>query len=250
MSHLTDEQFEDLLQGTLPEPEHLRNCAVCQTQLEERRALKARLGAAFASVQAGSGLRERLLVATVSAPTSPPRTVRLHHHRRLWSMLAAAAVIILCVLPFGLFKSGSSQAYADQLALSEIHHLSLQNPEKLFRDDDPNRLANHMEQTSGQRPVMLKPCDKLLVCGGRSCSFKGRKVPTYMVESPEGRVSVVVIEETPEQLGLKHQPALGCWIATCKDCSIGALRLGDNTYYAVGGVSHEILAGVLNQLDR
>ncbi|MFC1760822.1 hypothetical protein ACFL6U_01935 [Planctomycetota bacterium] len=248
MSHLTDEQFEDVIQGRMPEPEHLRGCEQCQQHLTEARVVRERLQKAFGSLQASPDLAARIKGLVQREPENTTKGVRLRFPRRVWSSLVAAAAVVLFAVPVSLFMNTSSQARASQEALIGIHHLSLDHPDKLFHDDDPNRMADHMEDLTGQRLVMVQAPEGWVICGSRSCSFKGRKVPTYMVETAAGRVSVVVLKETPKQLGMKHKANLNCWTATCKCCSMAAVRLGDDTYYALGDVTHEVLSNVLSRL--
>ena len=54
MNHLTDEQFEDIIQGSLPEPQHLLDCERCRELLAEKAAIANRLRSAFASVKPGA----------------------------------------------------------------------------------------------------------------------------------------------------------------------------------------------------
>lgn len=248
MNHLTDEQLEDLLHGQMPEPGHLRECEVCQSRLAERRALAGRLQTAFTSLQAGADLRDRVVSATQKPSAGAVRSLRLRVHRRLWSMMAAAAVVVFCVVAVSLFRQTASHVQASQLALSGIHHLTLDHPETLFHDEDPNRMADRLEDITGQRPTLIQPCERWVICGSRTCTFKGRNVPTYMVESASGRVSVVILPETPKELGMKHDSARGTWIATCKCCRMAAVRLGADTYFALGDVPHEVLSEVLERI--
>lgn len=248
MNHLTDEQLEDLLHGQMPEPGHLRDCEVCQSRLAERRALAGRLQSAFASLQAPADLRSRIVAATHSPPAPARRPLRLRVHRRLWSMVAAAAVIAFGTVSVSLFRHTASQVQASQVELSGIHHLILDHPETLFHDEDPNRMADRLEDLTGQRPTLIQPCERWIICGSRTCTFKGRSVPTYMVESASGRVSVVILPETPEELGMNRDPEGGTWTATCKCCRMAAVRLGTDTYYALGDVPHEVLAEVLERV--
>ncbi len=248
MKHLTDEQFEDLLHGQVPEPGHLRDCEVCQSKLAERRALAGRLQSAFASLQAGVDLRSRIVAAT-QAPSAPARRpLRLRVHRRLWSVVVAAAVIAFCTVSLSLFRHTASQVQASQVELSGIHHRTLDHPETLFHDEDPNRMADRLEDLTGQRPTLMQPCERWLICGSRTCSFKGRSVPTYMVESASGRVSVVILPETPKALGMTYDPVRGTWTATCKCCRMAAVRVGADTYYALGDVPHDVLDEVLERI--
>jgi len=248
MNHLSDEQFEDLVHGHQAEPDHLRDCAACRAQLTERQALAARLQGAFVDMEAGADLRSRILAATQAESTGETGSLRIRVHRHLWSVLAAAAVVLLGAVPVTLFRHTASQVQASQSELSGIHHHTLDHPEKLFHDEDPQRVAERLEDQTGHRPALIEPCESWVICGSRTCTFKGRIVPTYMVESTSGRVSVVILAETPKDLGMKHDPVRGTWTATCKCCRMAAVRLDADTYYALGDVPHAVLAEVLDRI--
>ncbi len=50
MTHLNDEQFEDVLGGNISEPEHLTQCESCRNELTQRKAVRSRLRSAFSDV--------------------------------------------------------------------------------------------------------------------------------------------------------------------------------------------------------
>lgn len=248
MSHLSKENIEDILQGRMPEPDHVRECHDCRASLEEARALAARLHSAFGSLHAGSGLLAGIRAATIEKPSVKP--IRIHTYRRWWSSVAAAAVILLCMVPIGLFMKTSSQVRASQGALSGIHHQGLEHPDRFFHAGDPNHMADHLEKLTGQRPVMVCTAKGLVVVGCCTCTFMGREVATYMVTAKAGPISIVVLPESPADVGLEHDETLGMWTATSRCCRLAAIQLGDCTYCAVGDVPHAALAEVLAQLAR
>ncbi|UCD49882.1 MAG: hypothetical protein JSW27_20425 [Phycisphaerales bacterium] len=259
MNHLTEEQFEAILQGETEAPEHVAECPECQARLAEKRALAQRLRQTFTSIQASSDLADRIRanVAAIAdgaaATASRPRTIVLAAHRRLWSTLAAAAAVLVIALPVGLYFNTSSQAKAAQTELVEIHKRNVESLGELFVHEDPNELADYLEAKTGHTPTMLCPKSGLAMCGCSTSQFRGRTVGSYLVRGPSGPVSVVVIPDSPKSLGMKpekgkqpSQPAV--WRSRCGGCNMASVRIGDRSYYAVGQVAQENLDRVLTDL--
>lgn len=258
MSHLTEEQFEAILQGEIEAPEHVEACPECQALLAEKRALAQRLRRTFTSVRAGSDLAERIR-AQVSAPSdaaatrSRSRTIILAAHRRLWSVLAAAAAILLLAIPVGLYFNTASQAQAAQTELVQIHQQNVESMDQLYVHEDPNELAAFLRSKTGYAPAMVCPKSGLTMRGCCTRQFRGRTVGSYVVKGPGGLVSVVVSPDTPESLGMKPEKEgqlsqQTVWRSHCGDCNVASVRIGDRSYYAVGQVTQENLDSVLVDL--
>ena len=60
MNHITDEQFEDILQGEETDLTHLRQCQDCRDRLAEKKAIAERLRLAFSTMQASPDLADRI----------------------------------------------------------------------------------------------------------------------------------------------------------------------------------------------
>jgi len=258
MSHLTEAQFEAILQGETQAPEHVAACPECQALLAEKRALAQRLRETFTSVRASSDLAERVR-AQVSVPCDGPagisrsRTIVLAAHRHLWSALAAAAAILLLAIPAGLYFNTTSQARAAQTELVAIHQQNVESMGQLFVHEDPNELAAFLRSKTGYAPAMVCPKSGLTMCGCCSRQFRGETVGSYVVKGPGGPVSVVVMPDSPKSLGMKQERGEGLsqqavWRSRCGDCNMASVRIGDRSYDAVGRVTQENLDSVLTDL--
>ncbi len=75
MEHLTDQQFEQILTGTVAQSAHVEECELCRGRLSEFRAMRQRLRVAFSSVHADHKLRERVRSGLI-APDSTSSTVK------------------------------------------------------------------------------------------------------------------------------------------------------------------------------
>jgi hypothetical protein len=258
MSHLTEEQFEAILQGEIEAPEHVADCPECQALLGEKRALAQRLRQTFTSVRASSGLAERIraqMSAQADAPVtrSRSRTIVLAAHRHLWSALAAAAAILLLAIPAGLYFNTASQARAAQTELVAIHQQNLESMDQLYLHEDPNELAAFLRKETGNAPTMVCPKSGLTMCGCCTRQFQGRTVGSYVVKGPGGPISVVVMTDSPKSLGLKPENGKrlseqAVWRSRCEGCNVASVRIGDQSYYAVGEVTQENLDSVLADL--
>jgi anti-sigma factor RsiW len=257
MRHLTDEQFEEILAGRGAEPEHLKACLPCRTELTQRRAVRDRLVKAFESVRAGDALAARVrkaLDARMTESARPATSVSpALYHRRLFPWLAAAAAILIGLVPAGLFLSTAAQARAAQVELTQIHQANLGNQEGLFASQDPNAVTAYFRDRMGYSPALVEgsPSVKLRGCCVRQSG--GRPVASYLIETPDGQVSIIVFEKTPQALGMKRlrgwtYSEMTVWAATCCCCNMAAVRMDGLTYYALGTVPHEALAEVLNRL--
>ena len=95
MSHLTDEQFEQIIHSDDTQDEHLDNCPLCRSRLAEKRAIARRLRSAFANVGAPAELADRIR-DRMPWDTSPARasllgnTFNFRAYPRRWAIAAAA----------------------------------------------------------------------------------------------------------------------------------------------------------------
>ncbi len=108
MSHLTEEQFERIMQDGETQEAHLESCQLCRSRLAEKRALAARLKSAFANVSAGDELADRIR-GSLPADTSPSRArlasriFNIRAHRRRWAMVASAVAAMIVVAPIVIY---------------------------------------------------------------------------------------------------------------------------------------------------
>ena len=259
MDHLTEEQFEELLAGSIAPPDHLSECIECKARLAEKRALADRLRTAFGSISASDDLVQRVRVAVNPAGTQAPkqespirmRFVRLH--RQLFSRLAAAAAILIILVPAGFYLSTSSQAHAAQVELVNIHQHNLGEHHGFVQSSDPNTLSEFFMENLGHVPASVCTSQGLSLRGCCVHAYRDQRVGSYVIITSDGNVSVIMLNETPKALRMKKQsslssPEVEIWGATCDCCNMAARRMGDQTYYALGEVPQETLAKVLGQL--
>jgi hypothetical protein len=262
MSHLTDEQFEDILQGRAEVPEHVDQCFECREQLEEKRALARRLNRAFSSVHASADLAGRIR-AGITAAGQPatgtearPRIIPLRARRHIWSGLAIAAAILIVAIPRSLHLNTGSRAQAAQTALAGIHSINLDSLDQLMEDEGSGKqcqcLAGNMDDG------MIMPCCKrgLCLCGCQMRDFQGRVVPSCVVEEPNTPpISVVLVPESPEDLGMilgasTTGTGQAIWHATCGACNMASVRMGEGSCCVMGDVPTENLVALLNAFEQ
>jgi hypothetical protein len=76
-------------------------------------------------------------------------------------------------------------------------------------------------------------------------------VGSYVVDTPEGVMSVVVVTDKPESLGISDKFEKGqhtFWKSSFAKCSMVSVRIRDYSYCAVGEISHEYLTELLSRL--
>ena len=261
MSHLTDEQFEDILQGRAEAPEHLDQCPECRDRLGEKRALARRVNQAFSSIHASAGLAGRIRAEIAAGqPTTgtkaQPRILPLRAHRHVWSGLALAAAILLVVIPRSLHIDTGSRVRAAQTALAGIHRTNLDSLDRLMEEEGSGKQCQCM---AGQmEDGMAMPCCQrgLCMCGCQVRDFQGRVVPSCVIEGPNTPpISVVLVPESPEDLGMtpgasRTVTGQAVWHATCGACNMASVRMGAGSCCVIGDVPTEKLVALLNAFEQ
>ena len=262
MSHLTDEQLEDILQGRAEAPAHADECPECRARLAEKRALARRVDKAFSSIYAGADLvgRIRAEIAAAGGTTmgtkDGPRIVPLRARRHIWSGVAIAAAILIVAIPRGLHIDTGSRVKAAQTALAGIHRTNLDSLEQLMEDDGSARKC-HCAAGQMEDGTAMPCCARgLCLCGCRARDFQGRVVPSCVIEEPNTPpISVVLVPESPQALGM----ALGAgrtvtgqaiWHATCGACNMASVRMGPGSCCVMGDVPMESLVALLNAFEQ
>ena len=253
MSHLTEEQFEDVIQGLEPEPKHLAGCDYCRGLLDEKTAIAGRLRSAFNSVKTDKQLANniRAQFANKAAPKRIELVEWLTNIRlRTIAWPAAAALLITAaILSFNIINL--SPATAAQAELVEIHNHNLTDNHEFHSQSDPEKLAEYFKDKLGFTPSMPIASQGMQIRGCCVRHFRGRIVGSYVVDTPQGVMSVIVVTDKPRSLGMaekfEHQSRV-YWKSSFDKCDMVTVRLGDYSYCAVGEVSHEYLTELLSRL--
>ena len=254
MSHLTEEQFESILQGRTHPSNHLQKCEVCSNKLAEKKAIATRLRSAFSDVQASDELTEQIkkrLSVRVRRSVSPPKVnpMRLfpHSHWRYWAATAAALIAI----PFIVMLSAPSQAMAAKAELVKIHTHNLDPDHTFFSESDPRKLANYFKRSLGFNPLMPQTGQGLALRGCCVKHFRGKETGSYVVDTPDGVMSIIVLTETLDDLGMDEKFERSNYTfgkTTFADNNMVSVRIGHYTYCAVGEISGEYLTNLLVNL--
>jgi len=249
MTHLTDEQFEGALAGSADTAEHLAACDACRARLESMRAMRSRMQAAFKTVSPPPALLAKIRSQTVEAkPVSSKRVLRL---MRVVPLAAAAcALIVLGIMVY----NDPDEATAAQPELARIHNKHLAGPagtETMYTSDDPKALAAFLKSKLGDAPVLADTGDSAKVTCCCVDRFRGRPVGSYILHTPDGIISVVLLTDPIESLKLSHTLRRdGRSYKACKsgNCNIVAAAKGKYTYCVVGQADHDVLLDVLVQI--
>jgi hypothetical protein len=254
MTHLADDQFEDIVQGRAPEPAHLAECPACRARLAEQRAIRARLHASFASVHADAALAERLRGAGDLLPAAErhARPSKVHHLSRFaWATLAAAAAVIIIAVPAVIYLTTANPASAAQAELVRIHTGNLAAHHPFYTEADPTKLADYLKTQLGFEPAAPRVGQGMAIRGCCLAHFKGEHVGSYVVDTPRGPISIIVMPQAPEALGMHEKLQAGgktFWADSFARNSMVAVRIGAYTYCAVGEVPPDLLTQVLLNL--
>ena len=253
MKHLSDEQLEALLDGDEAGDAHLRECDECRRRLSNMRAVRDRLRAAFSSVAPPPGLEDRIrrLPRIAEGRTTPakPRLRAPMYLIEIWPALpAAAAVLVVGVIVLVWVLTQAPTATAATAELVRIHDANVSAAGGFHKESDPEKVLAYMADHGCSDAAKPSPCKCASLVGCNVADFRGHKAATYCVDTPTGKVSIVVVRETPDELGLSafgNRNGLDVRSGTYERTNVAATRAGHLTYCAVGALSREALADVL-----
>ncbi len=256
MIHLNDEQFEEILQGSLSVPPHVSQCKLCAERLAEMKALRSKLHSAFAGIHASDQLLERIRTQsqreTVPVAMAARPAGRKVIHLARWLMpLTAAAAILLIIIPAALFFTATEPAMAGPAELYDLYQHSLSPHTELFSDADPDALAGFLKDELGFTPALVKLGAGMSIRGCCIAHFRDKPVGSYVVDTPEGVISVIVVQESQESLGMTEKLSRGehtYMAGSFAMCNMVTVTQNGYTYCAVGEVSKEQLASLLDRL--
>lgn len=261
MNHLTDEQFEDVLQGSVAPPAHLAQCPQCQKLLAEKLAIAHRLRSAFNAVGPGADLARRIRRHCNLAAQSSPFTEPAHHpwtarlHKRMWPPLAAAAAILVIAVPLALYFTSVPQAKAAQAELVKIHQHNLSPHREFYENANPQKLAEYFKDNLGFTPAFPCTGQGMEIRGCCVAHFKGQIVGSYVVDTPRGIISVIIVTDTPNEIGMNPMPGKKeheqrFWKSSYAHCNMVTVRLGGYSYCAIGEISETSYKYLTELLSR
>ena len=262
MNHLTNEQLEDIMQGHDIDLTHLNQCQDCRDRLAEKQAIAARLHSAFASVKADAGLADRIR-CQINQSSETAETVksiqhtwstRLHH--KLWPALAAAAAIFVVFIPLSFYVLTPSAAKAARAELVMIHQQNLSPHREFYNNTDPEKLTEYFKDKLGFVPAFPCTGQGMEIRGCCIAHFKGQIVGSYVVDTPRGIISIIIVTDTPKQMGMTRMPKKkgyeqSLWKSSYAQCNMVTVRLNGNSYCAIGEISkisHKYLKDLLSRL--
>ena len=163
---------------------------------------------------------------------------------------SAAAIILIVVSVFMLFPESDS-AMAAPAELFKIYQHTLSPHKELYSDADPEVLAEFLKKDLGFRPAVPKLAAGMSLRGCCITHFRGKPVGSYVVDTPRGVISIIVVGQTPKSLGMKETLRRGkhtYMAGSFAKCEMVTVELGGYTYCAVGEVSREYLTDLLEKL--
>ena len=256
MNHLTDEQFEDLMQGKDVRFAHLKDCVECRGRLSEKQALASRLQLAFARIKPQDSLAEQIRRKLNVSSMRVKRTGERHllnvlFQRRRWLSLASAAAVLIITIPFVFFLAEPSSASAAKAELVRIHNDNLSANHGFHNQTDPKKVAEYFKSRLGVSPIILRAGQGRSLRGCCLCRFKGQIVGSYLVQTPKGMMSIVVVTDQPQSLGMDRKFRRGehtFWTGSFAKCKLVTVRIGQYSYCAVGEVPDTHLTELLIRL--
>lgn len=253
MNHLTEEQFEDIIRSSLMEPKHIEECEQCRKLLADKRAIANRLRSAFASVTP-----DKKIADNIRAQLSNKAAIRQEQHvRQFWNIglkkmvWPAAAAVLLIVVILGTYVVNPPSAMAARAELVKIHQNNLSGDHKFYSESDPEKLAVYLKDKLGFSPSMPALGRGMEIRGCCVRHFRGQIVGSYVVDTPNGVMSVIVVTDEPQTLGIGSKfeyQGYTFYKSSFAKCDMVAIKLGDYSYCAVGEISHKFLTELLVRL--
>ncbi len=280
--HASDEQLEAVLQGWAQD-KPVCTCEDCRCRLERMRQVRGRVQKAFACTCASDDLKDRVRSALqtqkhgqdMAALRGPQggeqRRAANNGHgarkllaahplvRRLAPVLMAAAAVLIVAVPLAIMFTSSPEAQAAPPAAKEligIHAANLTESHDghgFVASDDPAALAEHFRNQLGFVPAMPKLDQGLKMRGCCVAHFQGKAVGSYVVNTPKGPISIIVVPETPQAMRFcdkRQQDGQTYYTCAFEHNRLAMVRLGDYTYCAVGQIDHQHLIDLLDKLVR
>lgn len=253
MNHLTDEQIEDILKNTIAEPVHVSECEHCRKLLAEKRAMADRLGNAFAAIKPDQKLAEKIRtqIANKAAAEHIHQTERFRYFSLKKVVWPAAAAIILIAVLLGTDVIVPPPANAAPAEFVKIHQHNLSDEHPFYSESDPEKLAAYFKEQLGFSPSMPVLGQGMKIRGCCVRHFQGQIAGSYVVDTPQGVISVIVVTDEPQTLGMSslfEYQGKTFYHSTFAKCNLAAVRIGNYTYCAVGEISSDYLTDLLSRL--
>ena len=169
-----------------------------QNDEQFEKAMADRLRSAFDSVKASDEL-----AAKIRSQSAGQR----RFSKKLWQITAAAAAILFIILPLSFHLTSVPTATATKAQMAELHLSNHSDNAEFFTEADPVKLAEFFKEKLGFNPAMPAVGNGIALRGCCVAHFKGPIVGSYGVETPEGFVSIIVVDEVPRAIGMTKMQA-------------------------------------------
>lgn len=255
MKHLTDIELEEFIRIDAPDNEHLVQCEYCKGRLDEMRALKSHLQSAFANIKASQELAGKIRTQLNTQMAKAYGSLHSSLRRFAWSASAAAAILL--IITIGMLTLRPSAAEAARAELFDIHTSNVAGEHNVAGNhefhttSDPAKLAEYFKDKLGFTPNLPEPGKGMALRGCCVRHFKDQVVGSYVVDTPQGVMSIVVVADTPESMGMigsRGDNARTFYKGDFAQSNMVAIRMGQFSYCAVGEISHEYLIELLSKL--
>jgi len=157
------------------------------------------------------------------------------------------------MIPVCIYLASPSSAVAAQAALVRIHEINMSSHQRFYTDTDPSKLAEYLKTHLGFAPAHPQLGRGMSIRGCCLAHFRGGIVGSYVVDTPRGTISIIVVKDRPETLNLDRQYERNgrrFWSGSFARCHMVVVRLKDFTYCAIGELSipHKMLSRLLERL--
>ena len=159
--------------------------------------------------------------------------------------------MLIIAFPLVFFLAELSAAAEAKAELVRIHKDNLSANHEFHNQPDPQKMAEYFKSKLGISPIILRAGQGQSLRGCCLCRFKGQIVGSYLVQTPKGMMSIVVVTDQPQSLGMDRKFRRGehtFWTGSFAKCKLVTVRIGQYSYCAVGEVPDTHLTEVLLRL--
>ncbi|MEJ2647354.1 MAG: hypothetical protein P8016_02950 [Sedimentisphaerales bacterium] len=163
---------------------------------------------------------------------------------------AAAAVLVIAGI-LDIYPAGPRTAMAAPADLAQIHQNNVAGNHEFYSESDPEKLAQYLTNELGFSPSMPVPGQGMALRGCCVRHFRGQIAGSYVVDTPEGIMSIVIVTDEPDSLGMEssfEQNDHVFYRGSFAKCKMITTRLDKYSYCAVGETSYEYLTDLLCKL--
>jgi hypothetical protein len=169
-----------------------------------------------------------------------------------WPAMAAAAAMLVAAVIVGFVIWSPQPASAAQAQLVRIHRANVSGQAGMFASSRPEQLKDYLQSQMKDSLPIVDPAKGGKLRGCCIARFNDEAAASYLVQTEQGAVSIIILNEKPEALGMKRATTpegSAYWSAVADGCNMAAVNCPcGHMFYAVSEAPTSTLVKVLAEL--